>query len=155
MQMEITCPHCGTLFSTEQVNDSQWPCPACRQPVRGQASAQSGTLPRCRVCGNDEMYVQKDFPHRLGLTILVLAFALSCVFYYWHWIVWTWAVLIGSVVADAVLYWLVGNMTVCYRCQTRYRGFPPNPAHGPFDLATAEKYRQERLRRQAIQHPAP
>ncbi|MCS7015317.1 MAG: hypothetical protein RMJ19_10450 [Gemmatales bacterium] len=151
MHMEITCPHCHTAFPTNEVENTRWTCPSCNHEVGARAAAGGNQLARCRVCGNEEMYVQKDFPHRLGLTILVGALALSCVFYYWHWIVWTWAVLLGSVLVDAVLYWLVGTVTVCYRCQTRYRGFAPNPRHHPFELEIGEKYRQERLRRQAAQ----
>jgi len=151
MQIELTCPHCQTAFTTQAVEETHWTCPHCSGDVVARSPGGGEQLARCRVCGNEEMFVQKDFPHRLGLAILAVALGLSCVFYYWHWIGWTWAVLIGSVVVDALLYWVVGTVTVCYRCQARYRGFAPNPQHHPFELEIGEKYRQERLRRQAAQ----
>lgn len=147
MQMEIPCPRCQATFITNAVDEARWSCPNCAFEVVASTPGGGPLIHCCRVCGNQELYIQKDFPHRLGLLILLFAFALSCVFYYWHWIVWTWAVLIASVAVDALLYWWVGDVTVCYRCQTRYRGFAPHPDHRPFQLEIGEKYRQERLRR--------
>ncbi|GBD37348.1 hypothetical protein HRbin36_02479 [bacterium HR36] len=149
MEIEISCPRCRAQWPSAAVDATHWVCPECGESLTARAPGGGQQLTRCRVCANEEMYTQKDFPHRWGLAILVLAFALSCVFYYWHWIVWTWAVLIGSVVVDALLYWLVGTVTVCYRCGSRYRGFAPNPNHHPFELEIGEKYRQERLRQAA------
>lgn len=150
MRIEITCPQCAEVFATDAVDADAWRCPTCQQQIQAQAPGGGAQLTRCRLCGNEQMYVQKNFPQRLGLAILVTALALSCVFYYWHWLVWTWAVLIGSVVVDAILYRCVGTVSVCYRCQARYSGFAPNPNHHPFELEIAERYRQERLRRQAL-----
>ena len=94
--------------------------------------------------------MQKDFPHWLGMGILVLACVASIVTYAKHWIIATWAILIRSAVVDGLLYLAMGNVTVCYRCQTHYRGFPPNGQHGPFNLAIGERYRQERIRREEL-----
>jgi len=38
---------------------------------------------------------------------------------------------------------------VCYRCGCQHRGVPSR-AFDPFELATGEKYRQERLRREQL-----
>jgi hypothetical protein len=116
--------------------------------VPAVAGPQPAVLAACRACGNHELYVQKDFPHWLGMGILVAACGISAVTYAFYWIVATWVILIGSAVIDCALYVWMGNVTVCYRCQARHRGFAPNPEHSPFDLAVGEKYRQERLRRQ-------
>ena len=59
-----------------------------------------------------------------------------------------WAVLIGSAAIDGLLYAFVGDAVVCYRCGARHTGLPKSKDYEPFDLATAEKYRQERLRRE-------
>jgi hypothetical protein len=82
--------------------------------------------------------------------ILVVACAISAVTYALYWIKTTWAILIGSALLDGFLYLIMGDVTVCYRCQTQYRGFRPNATHQPFDLAIGEKYRQERLRRREL-----
>jgi hypothetical protein len=46
-----------------------------------------------------------------------------------------------AVAVDALLYLVVGKMTVCYRCRAEFRDAPINPDHEGFDLAVAEKYR--------------
>jgi hypothetical protein len=44
----------------------------------------------------------------------------------------------------------VGDAVVCYRCHAHYHGFAPTAAHKPHELTIAEKYRQERLRREQM-----
>jgi hypothetical protein len=108
-------------------------------------------LHRCGICGNHELYKKKDFPHWLGLTVLTAAcltfMVASLIYHQW----WGWAILIGSALFDGLLYLLVGDVVVCYRCAAEYRGFPPDSAHKPFELGIAERYRQERLRREQLQ----
>jgi hypothetical protein len=122
-----------------------WACPACGH--RLQADAAGGALPACALCGNAELYRKKDFPHGLGLAILTAACLVSFVTYglYEKWL--TWAILIGTALFDGLLYLWVGDAVVCYRCGAQYRGVT-GPVYPAFDLGTAERYRQERLRRE-------
>src|SRR5258705_535087 len=82
-------------------------------------------------------------PGGLGLVIggavgfLILA-ARPRTFYLGVWI------LVGMVVVDVILAMVVGRVTVCYRCRREFPGVGINPAHGGFDLATAEKYRGQK-----------
>ena len=101
-------------------------------------------------CGNSELYKKKDFPHWLGLTILTVA-CLASVIPYWLYHQWlTWAILIGSAAFDGLLYLWVGDVVVCYRCQAHYRGLESSANHKPFDLGIAERYRQEKARREEL-----
>jgi hypothetical protein len=68
---------------------------------------------------------------------------------YLQWL--AWGILLGSALLDGILYMWVGDVVVCYRCSAHHRGFPPNPAHQPFDLGIGERYRQEKLRREQMQ----
>jgi hypothetical protein len=126
----------------------EWQCPRCdhRLHVEGFDPA----LPACPLCGNQELYKKKDFPHWLGMTILTVACLASVFTYGWYekWL--TWAILIGSALVDGILYLSVGDSVVCYRCGANFRGCPANDAHKPFELTIAERYRQERLRREQI-----
>jgi hypothetical protein len=108
-------------------------------------------LHACAVCGNSELYKKKDFPHWLGLTILTVACAGSFIPYwlYHQWL--TWTILIGSAAFDGLLYLWVGDVVVCYRCQAHYRGSLPGAEHKPFELGIAERYRQEKIRREQLQ----
>jgi hypothetical protein len=104
------------------------------------------------VCGTHELYKKKDFPHWLGMTILVTACLASVYTYLWYdkWL--TWAILIGSAIIDGVLYLSVGDAVVCYRCEAVYKGFTPTDAHRPFELTIGERYRQERIRAEQLAH---
>lgn len=108
-------------------------CPACGRshPIRVDESvARTGELTRCLVCGLDRLYVQKDFNKRLGIAIFVVAALLS---------VPTWGLsLVVATLLDFGLYYLLGDVTLCYRCAVQYRGFRRNPEHRPFDLHVAE-----------------
>jgi hypothetical protein len=149
MKLRLVCPECRQWTATSQVDAAAWPCAHCGFEIA--ATAPGGAeLSCCRVCGNHELYVQKDFPHWLGMGILVAACVFSAVTYYFYWIWATWIILVGSAIVDGALYIIMGNVTVCYRCLAQYRGFPPNPAHQAFDLAVGEKYRQEKLRREQL-----
>jgi hypothetical protein len=41
--------------------------------LRLEARTDAGVLGACAVCGNQELFKKKDFPHWLGMTILVVA----------------------------------------------------------------------------------
>jgi hypothetical protein len=103
------------------------------------------------ICGNGELYKKKDFPHWLGLMILTAACLGSIIPYWLYMKTLTWVILIGSALFDGLLYLWVGDVVVCYRCQAHYRGLPPNTEYKPFELGIAERYRQERLRREQLQ----
>ena len=89
------------------------------------------------------MFIRKDFPQKLGLSVVViaavafLALASSRQHFYLGVIV-----LLVAVVIDTALYWLVPRITVCYRCRGEFRNVPLNPDHEGFELAIGEKYRQ-------------
>jgi hypothetical protein len=111
-------------------------------------------LDECPLCGGHELYKKKDFPHKLGMGILVAACMASCVttlLYQW-WL--TWGILIGSAAFDGTLYLLVKDVVVCYRCQAHFHGVPVREHHQPFELTIHERYRQEKLRREQLQEAA-
>jgi hypothetical protein len=114
-------------------------------------AATEGGLHACPICGNAELYRKKDFPQRLGLAILALACLASIEPYrrYMIWLVWT--ILLGSLAFDYLLYRLVGDVVVCYRCLAQYRGLPGTALFPPYELGIAERYRQEKIRLQQMQ----
>jgi hypothetical protein len=128
-----------------------WPCPSCGRLLRLTPPDGPDRRAACWSCGNRELYVQRDFPHWLGMGILLLACLASVITYSNYWIKTTWAILIGSAAVDAVLYLFMGTVTVCYRCRAQHRGFPANSPHQGFDLAIAEKYRQEKFRLREVE----
>jgi hypothetical protein len=146
----LTCPVCDRPGRLDGPLPAEWSCPGCglTQPLHAACAEQAP--PACVVCENRELYRKKDFPHGLGLALLALACLASAVTYalYHQWL--TWAILIGTALFDSVLYLCVGDVVVCYRCGAQYRGLPGAAAVPPFDLGIAERYRQERIRREQL-----
>ena len=149
MNVRFACPACGRSAQLELTGQSEWQCPDCDHLVPLRGCDQE--LHACVLCGNTELYKKKDFPHWLGLTILTAA-CLGSIIPYWLYHQWlTWTILIGSAALDGLLYLWVGDVVVCYRCEAHYRDLTPGAEHRPFELGIAERYRQERLRREQLQ----
>ena len=79
---------------------------------------------------------------------MILGFVASTVFWYYRLPIGAFAVLVATAALDLVLYYLVPDVTICYRCLSQFRGAGSNQEERfqPFDLAIGERYRQERLR---------
>ena len=148
MKATFACPSCDQPDAVAVDQPSDWQCHACDHRLRLNAAELA--LPTCAVCGNHELYKKKDFPHWLGMTILVTALILSTLTYYWYEKWWSWSFLIGSALIDGVMYLMVGDVLVCYRCEAHYRGFTTRDAHQPFEIAIGERYRQEKIRKEQI-----
>jgi len=148
VKVVFTCPQCETPAQAELSQAHDWLCAECRYVLH--LERVDPALPACLLCGNHELYKKKDFPHALGMTILVVACVVSAFTYFWYewWL--TWAILVGTAVFDGLLYLLVGDAIVCYRCNAHYKQFGASPAHQPFELTIGERYRQERLRREQM-----
>lgn len=124
-------------------------CEPCGQ-VRdlSHSAIQDGELAACGWCSTSDLYIQKDFPHALGLGIVITGFVISSVFWYFYMPLSAFATLLATAALDLILYYRVPDVTVCYRCLSQHRGPGSNPAgrYAPFDLSIGERYRQERLR---------
>ncbi|HLG42736.1 MAG TPA: hypothetical protein VI643_05175, partial [Planctomycetota bacterium] len=81
--------------------------------------------------------VEKDFSRTVGCLVIVVAAALFLAFSQSQGAIF---ILLGAALVDAVVYWLVGRRTICYRCLAEYRGFPLNPEHGAYELGVASRY---------------
>ena len=153
MNLRFNCPGCGQPERIELPGPTTWHCPDCgiAADLPADALTADGSLCRCALCGNAQLYRMKDFPQWLGMSILTLAcgsfFVLAVAFYQYN---LAWAILLGSAAVDGLIYLIVGDVVVCYRCGAHHRGVPSR-AFDPHELATAEKYRQERIRMEQLQ----
>ena len=99
-------------------------------------------LTQCPKCGCRDLFIRKDFPQKLGLSIVIVAavsfLALATSRQHFYLGVY---VLIAAAIIDAALYWFVPKITVCYKCRAEFRDVPVNPQHEGFELAVGEKYR--------------
>lgn len=100
-----------------------------------------------KICG-----VRRIFRLRWDWALVATAAMLSCV----AWAFYQPAIAIGILMLagliDMVLYTMMGDMLVCYRCGARHRRTTINDEHPRFDLETAERYRQQDLRQHEATH---
>jgi len=149
VNVRFPCPQCDYPNSLTVPPGGECRCPGCDHLVVMPADADLA-VPSCVVCGNHELYRKKDFPHGLGMAILVLA-CVASTFSYARFDAWTtWTILIGSALFDGLLYLWVKDVIVCYRCNAHYRQFADSAEHRPFELTIGERYRQERIRREQL-----
>jgi hypothetical protein len=94
---------------------------------------ESGVVEACPACLSSLLYVQRDFNQKVGLAVVAAGAALAPFTPYY-------ASLVAAALIDAILYALLPEITVCYRCHAHFRGFVRNPRHQAFDLHVAEQY---------------
>ena len=148
MNIHFACPRCKANVRQDFTPDtSHVLCPACDTSVKvNEGSLQQEKLHKCLVCPSTELFVRKNFPQRLGVTIVAIGIGLSCITWFNHMIIPTFAILFATALLDVVLYVLVGEVVECYRCHARYGGVTDSVVHGAFDLEIHEKYRQQQAR---------
>ena len=133
-QIAFACPACGREAISGR--DGAGHCPACGAATTLDLSPSlrdAGVVDRCPACGGEQLYVQRDFNQKAGLAIVALGAVLAPFTPYY-------ASLFVAAAVDAVLYALLPEITICYRCQAHFRGFARNPRHQAFDLHLAEQY---------------
>lgn len=160
--MQLTC-HCPACYQPLQLEVGDLPrevvCTACGHARTIAADAVvSDTPTRCLGCGNGDLWRQKDFPARLGLLMVALGAILSSIAYAYYRPVIALSILAAFAIADMVLFWVMPDVLVCYRCGARHRVAAPPESFQPYDHELGERYRQERLRVEQQQpggrHPA-
>ena len=90
-----------------------------------------GGLEGCVACGHPELYTRKSLPPALGIAIVVAAAILAPATHY--------ASLAGAALLDLTLYFVLPEVSVCYACHARHRGFARTPRHPRFDHQIAER----------------
>lgn len=159
MELTYECPSCkavGRIAGAESEYVASCPeCQSTRELNRG--AFDEGGLVSCVWCSTNDLYRQKDFPHGMGLGIVVGGFVISSVFWWLYMPLAAFAVLLASAGADLALFYLVPEVTICYRCLAQHRGPETNPPgrFHPFDLAIGERYRQERIRIEELKSSRP
>ena len=150
MIVRFACPRCDQPQRVELPASQECQCRNCSHqlPLSAPVVTDRKPLTECVACGNKQLYRQKNFPQWLGLSILALACSAFFILSGLYLRNLAWAILLGSAAFDGLLYLIVGDALVCYRCQARHTGLPRHKSYDPFELAIAEKYRQERLRRE-------
>ena len=148
MQLIHQCPACGNQNRSQVDQTTEHiQCSHCEwsRPI-GSVDLTDEKPEKCVACGCDDLWRQKDFPPQIGLPIVGLGALLST----WAWAdrrpVWAIGILMGFALFDLILYALMKDVLVCYRCGARHRHMTVGEAHPRFHLEKAERYRQEEMR---------
>ena len=141
------CPFCQQTFRTELAVGQSVECLECGRTLCSSCPVvEDATSIECVTCPSSELFVRKDFPQRLGVTIVVTGFVLSSVAWYYHQVLITFSILLATAFVDVLLYVVMNNVLECYRCHAQYRGFSSVVNQHGFDLEIHEKYRQQAAR---------
>jgi len=150
MLVAFRCPKCdqtvqAELNSPEDVTlPEQIGCEACDWSRSMPGEALSENRPNgCLVCGCEDLWRQKDFPQRLGLILVASAMILYLIASAYLRPALALGVLLAFALVDLLLFWLMPDVLVCYRCGARYRGATLNAEDPKFNLEIQERYRQE------------
>lgn len=148
MWIVFECPSChGNNVSEVVAQTEQLRCSSCswQRPV-AEANRSATEPAHCLVCGCEDLWRQKDFPQRLGVLMVGTGAVLSTIFWWYMEPAWAFGVLLLFALIDGLLYTLMRDVLVCYRCGSRHRHTPLDGRHERFNLETHERYRQEAIR---------
>jgi hypothetical protein len=150
MKIRVKCPACGRKQRLAAAGaPRETTCSRCGKTGNLDWSgsvAADREVDTCPVCGGGDFYVHKDLNRNLGLTAVVIVALISVGLLYYDRVVLAYGVLFVFALVDLVIYQLLTMVTVCYRCQTEFRGTYRRTAPF-FDLHTAEKLELEYSRR--------
>lgn len=116
MEVTLTCEECGSGIHVHPSTEAQAAqCSICDhdQKVTFNADHEAGELVDCPCCGRKDFYRQKDFNRKIGVLLFVIAAILAF---------WTYGIsLIVLYLFDLILFRRLGDIAVCYKCNTIFR----------------------------------
>ena len=134
VDLSIECDQCGHYYRVKAPDSRSAICPQCGTSPGTVDSAWS-LEQGCPLCGCRHLYRRKAFNQLLGLAIMMLGAVLALAVSYWF------LLLFGLM--DLVLYRLVPELAVCYRCGVEVSMETGVARLEPFDHHTAEIYTYE------------
>lgn len=154
MQIGFDCPRCLQRSVTEVAESAAVGCAHCEWQRAVPEGGVTGNVPQqCLVCGCSDLWRQKDFPPLLGVLMVGMGILLSTIAVAYMRPVLALGILMAFALVDMLLFLVMRDRLVCYRCHAVYRRLGDLQHHAKFDLELNERYRQESIRRQAATRP--
>ncbi|MCA9048788.1 MAG: hypothetical protein KDA89_08675 [Planctomycetaceae bacterium] len=153
MQIIFQCPVCQKHSQNQlQPPSAEIHCNHCDWS-RNEGTEDFGGpfCRRCRICGCQDLWRQKDFPQALGLVFVVTAATFSTIAWSMYHPLAAIGILMFFAFVDMLLYALMPDRLVCYRCGARHRRTAMDDQHPAFDLEVNERYAQMKKRQPASQ----
>ena len=146
MEIVARCPQCDAGLPVRAADaPAAIKCGRCGTEIPISISdgvREDRAVDRCPVCGGGDFYIRKDFDPKIGLTVVVIGALISGVFYWFGKDLVAYGILGCAALIDLVVYGRLGDVTVCYRCHSEFRGAYKRTAPG-FDLHTADELELE------------
>jgi len=150
MQITVRCAGCNAGLPVDAASAPPTiRCGRCQRDIPlsiATAVAEDRAVDRCPTCGGADFYRRKDFDPKVGLTVVIIGALISAAFYWFGRDLVAYSVLAVAALIDLVVYQRLGDVTVCYRCHTEFRGRYERTAPA-FDLHIADVLEQEYERR--------
>ena len=150
MDLLIRCPTCHAGLPVKgREAPAAITCGRCGRAIAlscTPAICEDRLVDACPECAGADFYIRKDFDPKVGLSVVVVGALISAVFYWFGRDLIAYAILAVAVLVDLVVYRRLGDVTVCYRCHTEFRGTYSRTALA-FDLHTADVLEREYERR--------
>jgi hypothetical protein len=150
MQVVARCPTCDaglSLIASDAPESIR--CGRCGREIAlsfSEAVRADTHVDICPVCRGKDFYIRKDFDPKVGLAVVIIGALISAVFYWLGEDLIAYGILGGAALIDLVVYGRLGDVTVCYRCHSEFRGrYRRTATH--FDLHRADVLEQEYERR--------
>jgi len=148
MNVVAKCPKCDAGLPVE-VDTHEAPdsikCGGCgvELPLAfSDAVRADAKVDACPMCRGSDFYLRKDFDPKIGLTVVISGALISAGFYWVGRDLIAYSILALAVLVDLIVYGRLGDITVCYRCHSEFRGkYQRTAPH--FDLHTADVLEQE------------
>jgi hypothetical protein len=143
-------------------------CPSCERPVTATILSGDGGAVRCAncswerpvppaeivdaaprhclCCGSPDLWRQKDFPQSLGILAVAAGAVLSSIAWYYRRPAWALGILVAFAALDMILYAVMPDVLVCYRCGGRHSGVKLTHEHEAYRHELGERYRQEAIK---------
>ena len=141
MKMQFQCPNCQNEIKEKELeNKHSLTCSSCQKkfPLNHFPNANPKELRQCPLCETKDLYLQKKFPKKLGLGIVIVAAIITL---FWdHKYYFT---LIATAILDFILYQKCPTVSCCYLCQGEYSDFIQLEDRTAFDLNLHERYRRQ------------
>ncbi len=142
VEITFACPGpgCGApVVGPLAVDTTVLACTACGRttalPEAAEALAAAPFAP-CPVCGSHDLYTQRDFNRKLGLSLAGIGLLLGPFT--------AWISTIVAIALDAVLYFVVPALVVCYSCRAQVRGLSKARRPAAFEIALHDVYKFDR-----------
>ena len=134
MNAVFGCPACGRAVDLDAGEEGH-----CRQCGAAVSLPAAERLDGCLVCDGAELYRHRDFNLKLGIVLIAAGAGLSL------WLT-SFIPLAAAALIDGILYFVIPDVAICYRCKAHYRDLDNIEDFPAFDLERFEHYRWTKAR---------